>query len=412
MRALLNVGCGLDVHKRSVTACLIQVGARGEATREVRTFETTTSDLLKLAEWLTQCGCQHVAMESTGVYWKPVFNVLESVCQQVLLVNAQHIKNVPGRKTDVKDSEWIADLLVHGLLSASFIPPKDIRELRELTRYRKKLIQQRASQANRIQKLLEVCNIKLASVASDVLGVSGRNILQALIEGETDAAKMAELAQGRMRKKIPQLTEALRGVMSPTQRWLLNEQLDHIVELDARIGHLDEKIEELTLPFAPLIQKLCEIPGVGRRIAEVVLAEIGTNMKQFPTSAHLASWSGMCPGHHESAGKRQSGKTRKGSPWLRAALVEAGWAASHTKDTYLSAQAKNIARRRGQKRACIAVGHSILTIIYELLSHPDQTYRELTAEAYCLTDRNRLKFDLLRRLRALGVEVEVRDEAA
>jgi transposase len=412
MRALLNVGCGLDVHKRSVTACLIQVGARGEATREVRTFETTTSDLLKLAEWLTQCGCQHVAMESTGVYWKPVFNILEGVCQQVLLVNAQHIKNVPGRKTDVKDSEWIADLLVHGLLSASFIPPKDIRELRELTRYRKKLIQQRASQANRIQKLLEVCNIKLASVASDVLGVSGRNILQALIEGETDAAKMAELAQGRMRKKIPQLTEALRGVMSPTQRWLLNEQLDHIVELDARIGHLDEKIEELTLPFAPLIEKLCEIPGVGRRIAEVVLAEIGTNMKQFPTSAHLASWSGMCPGHHESAGKRQSGKTRKGSPWLRAALVEAGWAASHTKDTYLSAQAKNIARRRGQKRACIAVGHSILTIVYELLSDPDQTYRELTAEAYCLTDRNRLKFDLLRRLRALGVEVEVRDEAA
>lgn len=412
MRTVLNVGCGLDVHKRTVTACLIRVGARGEATREVRTFETTTSDLLKLAEWLAQQGCQHVAMESTGVYWKPVFNILEGVCSHVLLVNAQHIKNVPGRKTDVKDSEWIADLLVHGLLSASFIPPKDIRELRELTRYRKKLIQQRASQSNRIQKLLEVCNIKLSSVATDILGVSGREMLQALIAGETDAAKMAELAQGRMRKKIPQLTEALRGVMSDTQRWLLNEQLDHIVELDARIGHLDEKIEELTRPFAPLVQKLCEIPGVGRRIAEVVLAEIGTNMKQFPTSEHLASWAGMCPGHHESAGKRQSGKTRKGSPWLRAALVEAGWAASHTKDTYLSAQAKNIARRRGQKRACIAVGHSILTIVYELLSHADQTYRELTAQAYCLTDRNRLKFDLLRRLRALGVEVEVRDDAA
>jgi transposase len=348
-------------------------------------------------------------MESTGVYWKPVFNVLEGVCEHVMLVNAQHIKAVPGRKTDVKDSEWIADLLVHGLLTASFVPPKEIRELRDLTRYRKKLIQQRADQCNRIQKLLEACNIKLASVATDVLGASGREMLETLVQGETDPASLADLAKGRLRKKIPELTEALRGVVSDTHRWLLREQLEHISHLDQQVARLDEKIEELLRPFESLIDRLCAIPGVSRRIAQVVLAEIGMDMKRFPTSRHLASWAGICPGHHESAGKRQSGRTRHGSCWLRAALVEAGWAASHTKTTYLSSQYRNIARRRGKKRACMAVGHSILTIIYELISHPDLPYQELTADAYRLSDRSRLKFQLLKRLQALGVKVEVYD---
>lgn len=409
MRAVLSVACGLDVHKRSVTACLIELGARGQVQREVRTFETTTSSLLELASWLSSRHCQHVAMESTGVYWKPVFNVLEGVCEHVMLVNAQHIKAVPGRKTDVKDSEWIADLLVHGLLTASFVPPKEIRELRDLTRYRKKLIQQRADQCNRIQKLLEACNIKLASVATDVLGASGREMLETLVQGETDPASLADLAKGRLRKKIPELTEALRGVVSDTHRWLLREQLEHISHLDQQVARLDEKIEELLRPFESLIDRLCAIPGVSRRIAQVVLAEIGMDMKRFPTSRHLASWAGICPGHHESAGKRQSGRTRHGSCWLRAALVEAGWAASHTKTTYLSSQYRNMARRRGKKLACMAVGHSILTIIYELISHPDLPYQELTADAYRLSDRSRLKFQLLKRLQALGVKVEVYD---
>jgi len=407
MRVVLCVGCGLDVHKRTVTACLLKIGARGKSVKETRTFKTTTSDLQKLANWLVQNGCRHAAMESTGVYWKPVYNVLEDVCESVMLVNAQHIKNVPGRKTDVKDSEWIADLLVHGLLTASFVPPKEIRELRELTRYRKKLIQQRGDQCNRIQKLLEACNIKLASVATDVLGVSGREMLDALVAGETDPAVMADMARGRLRQKIPQLTEALEGVISDTQRWLLGEQLDHIAALDEKIVRLDGKIEELMRPFVVLIEKLCEIPGVGRRVAEVILAEIGTNMKQFPTSKHLASWAAMCPGHHESAGKRKSGRTRRGNNWLKTALMEAGWAASHTKDKYLAAQYRNIARRRGKKRACIAVGHSILTIVYHLLSDSESAYSDLGADYFAIQDKQRLAQKLIRRLSSLGYRIAI-----
>jgi len=407
MRVVFSVGCGLDVHKRTVTACLLKLGARGKVVKETRTFQTTTAELRKLAAWLAANGCQHVAMESTGVYWKPVYNVLEEVCTLVMLVNAQHIKNVPGRKTDVKDAEWIAELLVHGLLTGSFVPPKEIRELRELTRYRKKLIQQRGDQCNRIQKLLEACNIKLASVATDVLGVSGRDMLEALVAGETDPAVMADMARGRMRSKIPQLTAALEGVASDTQRWLLGEQLDHIAELDEKVVRLDEKIEELMRPFAVLIEKLCEIPGVGVRIAQVILAEIGTDMEQFPTSKHLASWAAMCPGHHESAGKRKSGRTRRGNNWLKTALMEAGWAASHTKDTYLAAQYGRISRRRGKKRACVAVGHSILTIVYHLLSHPESHYSDLGPDYFQLQDKQRLAQKLMRRLANLGYHVAI-----
>lgn len=411
MRVVYSMGCGLDVHKRTVTATLLKIGPRGKAEKETRTFMTTTSDLLKLADWLTSNGCQHAAMESTGVYWKPVYNILEGVCEQVLLVNAQHIKNVPGRKTDVKDSEWIADLLVHGLLSASFVPPKEIRELRELTRYRKKLIQQRGDQCNRIQKLLETCNIKLASVATDVLGVSGTEMLEAIVAGETDPEKLANSARGRMRKKIPDLIEALRGVVSDMQRWLLGEQLEHISQLDQAIGRLDEKVEELMRPFQPLIDKLCQIPGVGRRIAEVILAEIGADMTQFPSSKHLASWAGICPGHHESAGKRKSGRTRNGNVWLKTALTEAAWAASHTKDTYLAAQYRNIARHRGKKRAVVAVGHSILTASYHLLSPQDVQYEDLGPEHFQTTSKHQLAQSLLRRLGNLGYNVTIKPAA-
>jgi transposase len=380
--------------------------------RETRTFLTTTAELLALADWLAENDCQHVAMESTGVYWKPVYNVLEGVCQEALVVNAQHIKNVPGRKTDVKDAEWIADLLVHGLLSGSFVPPRPTRELRELTRYRKRLIQRRADECNRIQKLLESGNIKLASVATDVLGTSGRAMLEALAAGEADASRMAELAKGRLRKKIPELQQALSGVLSDTQRWLLGEQLEQIGQLDEAIARLDAKIEVLLRPFAPAIERLSEIPGVSRRVAEVLLAEVGTEMKQFPSARHLASWAGICPGQRESAGKRQSGRTRKGNPWLRATLVEAAWAASHTKATYLSAQYRNLARRRGAKRACLAVGHSILKIVYHLLADPQTHYVELGVHYLDLYQRDRLKHDLIRRLSSLGVKVTVEDQAA
>lgn len=353
-----------------------------------------------------------MAMESTGVYWKPIFNILEDVCEEVILVNAQHIKNVPGRKTDVKDSEWIADLLVHGLLSASFIPPQAIRELRDLTRYRKKMIQQRGDQSNRIQKLLEGCNIKLASVASDVLGKSGWEMLTALVQGETNPEKLAELARGRMRKKIPQLIEALEGQISDTQRWLLREQMDHVAELDEKIARLDEKIRELTSPFEEVIERLCEIPGVSQRVSEVILAEIGVDMKRFPTAHHLASWAGMCPGHHESAGKRTSGRTRHGSPWLKTALVEAGWSASRTKETYLATQYRNISRRRGKKRACVAVGHSILTIAYHLISNPTDRFKDLGANHFVTPDRQLLAQKLVKRLDALGFKATVEWKAA
>lgn len=412
MRAVLKTGCGLDVHKRSVTACLLKQGAQGDWTTDIRTFGTTTSELKRLVAWLVEQGCRHAAMESTGVYWKPVFNVLEGSFEELLLVNAQHIKNVPGRKTDVKDSQWIAQLLVHGLLSASFVPPAEIRELRELTRYRKKLIQQRGDQSNRIQKLLETGNVKLASVASDVLGASGRDMLQALVAGETDPVQLAELARGRLRKKIPQLVLALEGVMSDAQRWLLGEQLEHIADLDRKIGRLDEKIRELSRPFEGAAEQLMEIPGVSRRTAEVIIAEIGVDMTRFGAAGRLASWAGMCPGHHQSAGKQKTGRMRPGNNWLKTALVEAGWAASHTKGTYLSAQYGNICRRRGKKRACVAVGHTILTIAYHLISNPAARFRDLGAQYFAPSHRHQLAQKLIRRLNTLGFKTTIDWNAA
>jgi len=313
MQVVHEVCCGLDVHKKSVTACVLWGSGRR---RQTRAFGTFTHELLELGDWLRACGVTHVAMESTGVYWKPVWNLLEGQFE-VLLVNAQHIKAVPGRKTDQKDSEWIADLLQHGLLRASFVPPTPIRELRDLTRYRASLAQEINRIANRIQKVLEDANIKLASVATDTLGASGRAMLEAIVNGEQDSQRLAEMAQGKLRNKIPELQEALQGRVSRHHRFLLRELLDHHYFVESKMQRIEQEVAERLGPFQSEVARLCTIPGVDRVTAWGLLAEIGLSMKQFPDAQHLASWAGLCPGSHESAGKRKSGKIRKGSLWLR-----------------------------------------------------------------------------------------------
>jgi transposase len=374
MEILYHCCAGLDVHKKTVVACIRRLGPDKQAEDLVRTFGTMTGELLELADWLAAHSVVHVAMESTGVYWKPVFHLLEDRFQ-VLLVNAQHIKQVPGRKTDVKDCQWIAQLLQHGLLRASFVPPQPIRELRDLTRQRSQLVGERASVSNRIQKVLEDANIKLSSVASDVLGVSGRAMIAALIDGETEPDRLAELARRRLRGKIPQLRQALKGHVTEHHRFLLRTLMDHVRHLEELIGRLDQRIEEAMSPFARAVDRLVTIPGVDRRAAEVIVAEIGTDMTKFPGAGHLSSWAGMCSGNHQSAGKRQSGRTTPGDRWLRQVLVQAAWAASHTKKTFLSATYHRWAKRMGRKRALVALGHKILVLIYELLT--DQTtYQE------------------------------------
>jgi transposase len=334
---------GIDVHKNNVVVCVRCCDRPGKVVEEIRTFATMTRDLLALAAWLAEQGVTHVAMESTGVYWKPVFNILEGGVQ-VILVNAEHIKQVPGRKTDVKDCQWIAQLLQHGLLKASFVPPLPVRELRDLTRQRTQLVQERAAAANRIQKVLEDANIKLAGVATDVLGASGRDMLEALIAGETDPAKLADLARRRLREKIPALQLALQGRVTDHHRFLLRMHLDHVTHLEELIGRLGTRIEEALTPFAEASARLQTIPGVSQRVVETVLAEVGPNRGQFPSDGHLASWAGMCSGNNESAGKRRSGRTTKGNRWLKRILVQAAWAASHTKGTYLAAQYRRLAK--------------------------------------------------------------------
>jgi transposase len=403
---VLTTCCGIDVHKKTLTACLLRTGASGEALRQSRVFRTVTGRLQELAQWLVQEGRRHVAIESTGVYWKPVFNVLEQAGLEVVLVNARHVKNVPGRKTDVKDAEWLATLLRVGLLRASFVPPHEIRELRELTRYRTQVVRQRADECNRIQKLLENCNIKLASVASDVLGASGRDMLRALSDGVDSPGLLANMARGRLRDKLPELEEALRGVMSEAQRRLPREQLRKVGELDEAILRLDAKIAELCLPFARVLALLDRIPGVNRRIAQVIVAEVGLDMGRFKSAAQLASWAGMCPGNHESAGKRKGGKPRKGNRWLRQALVEAAWAASHTKNTSLAATYHRVKARRGGKRACLAVGRRLLRMVHALLSQP-RPYEEEGLDYYRAPDKDRAKDKLVRRLQKLGYVVTV-----
>jgi len=401
---------GIDVHKGNVVVC-VRCGDRpGKVFEEVRTFATMTADLLALADWLAEHRVTPVAMESTGVYWKPVFNILEGSVA-VILVNAEHIKQVPGRKTDVKDCQWIAQLLQHGLLKASFVPPQPIRELRDLTRQRTQLIQERSAAANRIQKVLEDANIKLASVATAVLGASGRDMLEALIAGETDPAKLADLARKRLREKIPALRLALQGRVTDHHRFLLRMHLDHVTHLEELIARVGGRIEEALAPFAEAEERLQTIPGVSQRVAETVLAEVGPNMEQFPSAGHLASWAGMCPGNNESAGKRRSGRITKGNRWLKRILVQAAWAASHTKGTYLAAQYRRLARRRGRKRALVAVGHTLLVIIYHVLKR-GTTYTELGADFLERLEPARLTRQLVKRLETLGHKVTLEPRPA
>ena len=366
MEVVIPPCAGLDVHKRTVVACVRRLETEGRIDQEVRTFGTMTADLLNLADWLAVCGVTQVAMESTGVYWKPVYNLLEARFT-ILVVNAQHIKQVPGRKTDVKDCQWIAQLLQHGLLRAGFVPPRPIRQLRDLTRQRTQLIRHRATMANRLQKVLEDANIKLASVATDILGVSGRAMFRALIAGEQDPARLADLARRRLRAKTDLLVLALTGQVSDHHRFQLRGLMEQVERLDRGIEQVDGRILEATTPFEAESARLMTIPGLSRSAAEVILAEIGTDMTAFPTAGHLCSWAGMSPGNHQSAGKRYSGRTTKGSPWLRSVLVQAAWSASHTKSTRLSVTYHKLARRIGKKRAVVAVGRKILKLVYEML---------------------------------------------
>lgn len=371
---IVHLSCaGLDVHKKTITACVSRV-VDGELIKETRAFGTMTSEILSLADWLAECEVGPVAMESTGVYWKPIFNLLEDRFE-VMVVNAQHIKRVPGRKTDVKDAEWIAQLLQHGLLRPSFIPPPPIRELRDLTRQRTQLVRERATAANRIQKVLEDANIKLASVASDVLGASGREMIRALIGGEDDPVELAELAKQKLREKIPALQKALHGRVTEHHRFLLRSQMDLVRHLDSQIKRFDARIEKRTRPFQEAEARLRTIPGVGAASAEVIVAEIGVDMSRFPSSGRLASWAGMCPGNNESAGKRRSGRTTKGNQWLRTTIVQVAWAATHTKATGFRMMYSRWAKRMGKKKALLALGHKILVLIHRLLT-TGEDYRE------------------------------------
>lgn len=394
--------CGLDVHKASVSACILISEPTGTQ-RQLRRFTTMTGDVLALGDWLAEHGVTHLAMESTGVYWKPIWNLLEGRVE-MLLVNAQHIKAVPGRKTDLKDCEWIAELLQHGLLRGSFVPPGPIQELRDLNRNRAILVQQRATVSNRIEKVLEDANIKLSSVASHVLGQSGRAMLQAMADGTVDPEKLAAMARARLRKKIPELRLALRGRFEERHRFQLKELLEQLHFLDARIAEFGQQIEQRSQPFEEEICRLMSIPGVDRISASSLLAEIGDEMKQFPSAGHLASWAGLCPGNNESAGKHYSGKTRKGNAWLRRVLCQVAWAASHTKNTYLAALYQRLAVKRGKQRAIVAVGHSILVAAYHMLNR-NQDYYEVGGDYFDRVNPDSLRRYLVKRLERLGHRV-------
>lgn len=401
MQVVYKRCCGLDVHKRSVTACIITPEGK-----ELRRFGTFTRDLLEMVDWIKQNGCTHVAMESTGSYWKPIYNLLEAEDFEILVVNAHHIKAVPGRKSDIKDAEWIADLLRHGLLQGSFIPKREHRELRDLLRYRRSLINERSREINRIEKTLEGCNIKLSSVVSDVSGKSALEIIQSIIKGERNPEILADLAKGRLKKKREELIPALQGFIGKHQIMMLKAQLEHIRFLDRMIAELDEEIKNRMLPFDRALRLLETIPGIGRRSAEEIIGETGVDMKRFPSAAHLASWAGVAPGNKESAGKRKPSPTTKGNNALRSALVQAARAAARTKDTYLAAQYKRIAARRGANRAAVAVAHTILRIIYHILTK-NQPYQDLGAHYFDLRKKESVVKNSIKKLQSLGYQVTI-----
>jgi transposase len=400
---------GIDVHKRLLVVCRMMVDAAGQRLVQTRTCGTTTDDLLRMSDWLAEGGCTHVGVESTGDFWKPVFNVLEGVFE-VWLLNARHIRAVRGRKTDVKYAQWIAELLAHGLVRPSFIPPREQRDLRNLTRYRVSFVRERATLVNRVQKLLEGSNLKLCSVLTNVMGVSGRAILSALRAGETDPQTLAELACGQLRKKRAQLAQALQGQLRPHQSFVLAELLTQIDTLDETITRFDLQIQAAcaaTAEEAVVVALLDTIPGVAATTAQILVAEIGTDMQRFPSAAALASWAGLAPGNNESTGRQRSGRTRLGNTWLRAVLVQAAQAAAHTKHTSLAARYRRIAARRGAKRAVIALAHTILVIAYHLIARREP-YQERGEEYLHRADPERRTQRLVRQLGHLGFEVSLR----
>jgi transposase len=410
MQVVYERCAGVDVHKRTVVVTILLTSAQGAPEKHTRTFGTMTGDLLALGEWLETVGVTHVAMESTGVYWWPVYNLLEEGCTileegcTILLVNPRHIKAVAGRKTDVKDSEWLADLLRHGLLRPSFIPPQPIRALRELTRYRKTRVRERTAQINRLQKVLEAANIKLAAVATNVLGKSPRELLEALIAGEEDVTVLAEQARGRLRAKIPDLKRALHGHLQPHHRFLLRAILTHIDFLEAALAQTYAEIEQHLFPYHDAMRLVQTIPGIQETAAAAILAEIGVDMSRFPSAKHLASWAGLCPGNKQSGGKRLSEAITPGNPWLRGVLGEVAWAMAHTRENYLVAQYRRLAKRRGVHKAAVAVAHSVLVIIYHML-RDQRPYHDLGATYFEHIDTTRLQRHHVRRLEQLGYTV-------
>ena len=409
MEVLYTRCAGLDVHKDTVVAC-VRLVIDGKVEQQVKTFETTTSSLGKLSDWLAEHDVTHVAMEATGVYWKPVWHVLEEDFKLVL-ANAMHIKTVPGRKTDVGDTMWISDLLAHGLIRPSFVPEAPIQELRGLMRTRKQLVREKKQHIQRIQKVLEDANLKIASAVSDIMGKSGRAILDALVEGKTDPNVLVELAGRRLRAKREVLVEALRGRVTHHHRFLLRLHLGQIDALDAAITSLEKEAGDCLAPFRANADLLTGIPGVSDVVAQVMLSEIGHDMSRFPTAGHLISWAGLCPGNDESAGKRRSTRLRKGAPWLKTTLVQAAWCATRAKNTYLRSQYYRIAARRGPKKAIMAVAASILTASYYML-RDGVAYRELGAEYLDRADKKKTTTRLVKRLRDLGYTVELKDAAA
>jgi|SRR5271157_1173708 len=403
METWVKCGCGLDVHQATVVACLLAVQNDGKVQKQMRTFATTTRELLSLSDWLLLEGCTHVAMESTGIHWKPIYAILEGGLQ-IVVANAQHVKKVPGRKTDVKDAEWIADLLCHGLLRSSFVPPKPVRELRDLTRYRRKLVESRSAERNRLLKLLESANIKLASVAADVFGVSGQLMLRALIEGKATPQEMAELAKRRLRSKIPQLALALEGKLEEHHRFLLQLQLDRLEAVEKDLTTLEQRIQEKLKPYATQLALLQEIPGVDWTLAAVIIAELGVDMSVFQSVSQLASWAGVCPGNNESAGKRKSSRIPKGNVYLKTALVEAANSAARAKGTYLRDKFYRLKARRGYKRAAVAVAHKILVSIYHMLSQ-NVPYNDLGDLYLDKLNKQHLTRNLVHRLERLGYTV-------